>query len=560
MNWWNLNSMISIFIDRKLERFTREIRYSFDFIFQVLGFAHRYVADPEALKPQDIVILYSLNEPDEEQIKALARHYITIYIACDTKLYEPGGLNPESLRRYMKEKKLLYPTQIICSRGFNNVAENYIDKEFCGGKINFDLVGNVFYHISARERGYYSGAEGAERFEEEGSAFYTHRNTPTVDSLLWLLESMIKEHAIHKKQALAQKCLWPEAQTAAVLLSHSVDDLQKWNLPSLILSIADDFTMLFTLKFRQLFHALWGKIQYLFTNYELYWNFDEFQDLERENDCHSTFFLGTDECEDLDYGLEDPDLQEEIQKIIGRGNDIGLLLANDKINRDEMMSRKQVMLHQLARDQIGIRQMNYSQNNEIRTLHDKISPLYSQSSAFKDSPGFYDGTTFPFHPWTGGKAGYLILPTTYRDQYLRVNKHKILALDDAKNQIKSYFHQIQRTHGIFALDFSLASYSDIHYCHKLYSYLLALIKSAPTWISTARELSLWWEKRSRVTIEEGEYEISVYFDDDMDHFCLQVFIDGKIREIDGAKGKIDGNIVRFTNVKAKSFAIIRFGK
>ncbi|MDD3283445.1 MAG: hypothetical protein PHY41_08240 [Candidatus Cloacimonetes bacterium] len=550
--------MISIFIDHKLERFTKEIRYSFDYIFQVLGFGYRFVSDPAELKPQDIVILYSISEPDEEQIKSLARHYITIFITCDTKLYEPSGMNPESLRRFLKEKKLLYPTQIISSKGFNNVAENYIDKEFCGGKINFDLVGNVFYHISATERRYYSRAQSDQRYEEEGCSFYTQRNTPTVDSLLWLLESMIKEHALQKKQALAQKCYWPEAQTAAVLLSHTVDDLQKWNLPSLILSIADDFSMLITFKFRQLFHTVWGKIQYLFTNYELYWNFDEFQELERENNCHSTFFLGTDECEDLDYGLEDPDLQEEIQKIVGRGNDIGLLLANDKINRDDMLSRKQVMLHQLARDQVGIRQLGYTQNAEIRTLHNKINPIYSQSSAFKDTPGFYDGTTFPFYPWIGGKANYLLLPTTYRDQYLRVNKHKILALDDAMAQIKSYFQQIQRTHGIFAIDFSLAAYNDIHYCHKLYAYLLALVRSAPTWICTARDLSLWWEKRSRVTVEEGEYEIAVYFDDDMDHFCLQIHTDRKIREIDGNKGKIDGSMVRFVNIKAKSFAIIRF--
>ncbi|MDD3524840.1 MAG: hypothetical protein PHQ41_09130 [Candidatus Cloacimonetes bacterium] len=550
--------MISIFIDHKLERFTREIRYSFDFIFHVLGFGHRYVSDPEELKPQDIVILYSFSEPDEEQIKALARHYITIYITCDLKLYEPGGLSSESLRRFIKEKKLLYPTQIICTRAFHNVAENYIDREFSGGKINFDLVGNVFYHLSSTERSYYSKASGAQRYDEEGSAFYTHRDTPTIDSLLWLLESMIKEHAQHKKLFLAQKCYWPEAQTAAVLLSHTVDDLQKWNLPSLILSIADDFTMLFTLKFRQLFHALWGKIQYLFTNYELYWNFDEFQELERENGCHSTFFLGTDQCDEIDYGLEDPDLQEEIQKILGRGHDIGLLLPNDKIGRDDMLSRKQVMLHQLTKDQVGIRQLHYTINPDILALHDKIGPLYSQSAAFKDSPGFYHGTSFPFYPWIGGKASYLNLPTTYRDQYLRVNKHKILALDDAKAQIKSYFQQIQRTHGIFALDFSLASYSDIHYCHKLYAYLLALVKSAPTWVCTARELSHWWIKRSRVTVEESDYEIAVYFDEDMDHFCLQIFADAKIKEIDGAKAKIDGNLVRFANVKAKSFAILRF--
>ncbi len=550
--------MIAIFIDHKLERFTKEIRYSFDFVFHSLGLCHRYESDHQKLKANDIVILYSFSEPDEQQIKILAKHYLTIFIPCDTKLYEPAGMNPESLKRYLKQKKLLYPTHIISSRAFNSVAENYIDEEISGGKINFDLVGNIFYHLAARERLYYPSYNAAERFDDEKSAFYPFRETPTVDSLLWLIDSMIKEHAHHKKIPLAQKCYWPEAQAAAVLLSHSVDDLQKWDMSSMVLSVADDLSLLFTLKLRQWWHNVWGKLLYLFTNYELYWNFDEFQELEREQDCRSTFFLGTDQCEELDYGLEDTDLQEEIQGILAKGNDIGLLLPNDKLSRDDMLSRKQVMLHQLAKDQIGIRQMDYNSNPEIRILHEKINPLFDQSAAFKDSPGFYDGTTLPFHPWLGGKAGYLSLPTTYHDRFLRVNKHKILALDDAKSQIKSYFQQILRTHGIFSLDFTLASYNDIHYCHKLYAYLLALIKSQPIWNPSARELSQWWGKRSRVTIESDDYAINVYFADDMDHFCLQLFGDIKVREIHGQKAKLDGNLVHFADIKAGATAVLGF--
>lgn len=550
--------MITIFIDHKLERFAQQIRYSFDFIFHSLGLCHRYENDATELKPNDIVMLYSYNEPDEAHIKALARHFISIIITCDLKLYEPNGLNPETLRHCMKEKKLLYPTHIISTRGFNNIAENYIDEEISGGKINFDLVGNIFYHLAATERSYYARKDSAERFDDENSAFYPHRNTPTIDSLLWLLDSMIKEHANRKKIPLVQKCYWPEAQTAAVLLSHTVDDLQKWDISSLILSVADDLILLLTLKFRQWFHTVWGKLQYLFTNYELYWNFDEFQELERSKDCQSTFFLGTDKCDELDYGLEDTDLQEEIERIIANGNEIGLLLPNDKITRDEMLKRKQIMLHQLGRKQIGIRQMSYNSNPEIRILHEKIGPLYDQSASFKDSPGFYDGTTLPYHPWLGGKASYLMLPTTYHDQYLRINRHKILALDDAKAQIKKYFQQILRTHGIFSLDFSLASYNDIHYCHKLYAYTLALIKSQPIWNPTASELCLWWEKRSRVTIESDEYTINVYFDDDMDHFCLELHGSFKIREIDGQPAKLDGNLVRFANIKAGATAVLRF--
>ena len=537
-----------------------EIKYSFRYIFDNRGLAYRFVKSEQELKPKDIFIIYSISEPAEDQLKAIARHYITIFIICEPELYDKAAYNPEKLRRNLRDVKLLYSTKVISGRPYHNVAENYIDSDACGGKINIDLVGNIFFHLSHTEYSFAASAKSAERYDDESSAFYPFREYPAVDSLLWLIESMIKEHARTQKVHLAQKAFWPKAQASAVLLSHTVDDLQKWDLSSLVLSVADDFSLFFTFKFQQYFHTLWGKLQYLFTNYELYWNFEEFRRLERENGCRSTFFLATDKCEEIDYSLDDPDLQEEIQQILNEGSEIGLLLPNDKLNRDDMMTRKQIMLHQLAKDRIGIRQYAYSCNSDILELHNKISPVYSQSCAFKDAPGFYDGTSFPFHPYIGGKASYLMLPCTYKDSYLRVNRHKILALDDAKAQIKRYFQQIQRTHGVFALDLSLAAYNDIHYCHKLYAYALALLSSANTWITTAMELSDWWEARAKVTIEEGEYEISVYFPEALPHFTLQIHSEQKVREIDGIKARIEGNLLYFSNIKAESFAVIRLAK
>ncbi|MDD2684333.1 MAG: hypothetical protein PHY21_09460 [Candidatus Cloacimonetes bacterium] len=549
--------MIAIYIDYKLQRFMNEIKYSFRYIFDNRGLAYRFVKDEQELKPNDIFIIYGMAEPEAEELKAIARHYITIFILCEPELYEKGSYSPDKLRRNLRDVKLLYSTKIISGRAFSHVAENYIDEDTCGGKINFDLVGNVFFQLSFAEYSFEPSPKGDDRFPDENSAFYPYREYPVLDSLMWLIESMIKEHARAQKIPLAQKAFWPQNQGSAVLLSHTVDDLQKWDLSSLVLSVVDDFILLFTLKFQQYFHTVWGKLQYLFTNYELYWNFHEYLQLERENGCRSTFFLATDKGTEIDYSLDDPELQEEIQTIINEGSEIGLLMPNDKLNRDDMMTRKQIMLHQLAQDRIGVRQYAYTTNSDILDLHNKISPRYSQSVAFRDTPGFFSGISFPFTPWVGAKASYLMLPTTYRDSYLHVNKHKLLALDDAKAQIKRYFQQIQRTHGVFALDLSLAAYNDIHYCHKLYSYVLALVTSASTWVTTAMELSDWWEKRNKVTIEESEYEISLFFPEALAHFTLQLHTEQKVREIDGQKAKIEGNNLFFTDVKAESFCVIR---
>ncbi|MDZ4181344.1 MAG: hypothetical protein U1B83_00600, partial [Candidatus Cloacimonadaceae bacterium] len=277
--------MVSIFIDYKLQRFQREIKYAFSFILQSLGYSYSFISDTGQLKPNDILVVYGYTDPTVEELKSLARKYITIFIQSDPDLFDPKSYNPEKLRKSIREIKLLSPTPVISARKFDYPAENYSESDIHAGKINFDLVGNVFFHLASLEEqidrhnlenGYYN---------ESAGAFYNYRETAYVDNMLWLLDSMIKEHTRAKGRYIVQKHFWPEGQQAAVTLSHSVDDLQKWNLSSMILSVADDFSMLVTFKWRQLMHAISGKFRYLFTNYELYWNFEEFRNLERDSNC-----------------------------------------------------------------------------------------------------------------------------------------------------------------------------------------------------------------------------------------------------------------------------------
>ncbi|MCK9309835.1 MAG: hypothetical protein M0P99_06155 [Candidatus Cloacimonetes bacterium] len=553
--------MISIIIDSKLSRFHKEMKYVFSFIFKSLGYHFQFITNWEELKANDIFIFYGLTELTPEEIKVLAKRNITFFIPCDFEFYDPKAYTADKLRRCLREHKLLSITPVISARKFENIAENYSESDVNGGKFNFDLVGNIFLHLSNLEERTDAQAMDKGIYPDEASAFYNFKDIPIVDNLLWLMDSMIKEHCRAKKSFIAQKMFWPDAQQAAVLLSHSIDDLQKWDLSSLVLSLADDLAMFFSFKWKQLGHNLAGKLKFIFTNYELYWNFEEFRKLERESGCRSTYYLATEPCEEIDYSLEDPDLQEEIQQILREGNDIGLMTTGDKLNRDDYLTRKQILLHQLGKEQIGIRQCGFRSNETTRDLQNKISPSYSQSSSFQNVPGFKNGISLPWYPWiSGNKAEFVELPTEYRDNHLKLTKHKLVQLEDAKHQIKKFYHQATRSHGIFSVDFSIASYSDIHYCNKLYAYILALVKSGNNYLATAAELAAWWEKRGRITIDEGEYEISVFFPDDIDSFVLSVHGDPKILEIDGISAKIEGNTIRFNNVKAESIAVIRLNK
>jgi len=550
--------MISIYIDFKLQRYQREIKYAFSFVLSTLGYSHCFISDTGQLKENNILMIYGYSDPTNEELTAIARHYITIFIQSDPDLFDPHGYTPEKLRKNLKEVKLLSPTPVISARKFDYPAINYSESDVHAGKINFDLIGNVWFHLASMEQVIDSVHIENGYYPDSASAFYNYRETPWVDNLLWLLDSMIKEHTRAKGRYIVQKHYWPEAQQGTVCLSHGVDTLQKWSMSSLLLSVADDLMMLFTFKWGRLFHELGGKFRYLFTNDELYWNFEEFRKLERDSKCRSTWFIAAESNEYIDYTLDDPDLQEEIQHLNRENCEIGLLTTADKLNRDDFMTRKQVMLHLLHKDQIGIRQLGFKTNAQLRDLHNKLSPSYSQSEAYHETPGYKNGFCIPWHPWIGSaKASFPEIPLVFRDRYWVVNKYKNLQLDDAKHQLKKFFQHCMRVHGIFALDTRVASWTDLSYMDKLYPYVLALIKSTNAWITTAAEISTWWEKRSKVTIDEGEYEISVYFPDDLDHFTLQIFGEAKIKEIDGVTARIDDNTIKFSAVKANSIAVVR---
>ena len=553
--------MISILIDNKLEHLQKEVRYSFGFIFQSLGYSYCFIDDTSKLHANDTLVIYAFAEPEIDELRSLSRKYLTIYIPAEAELYDPKAWNAEKIRRKLREVKLLSTTPLLSSNKFDYPAVNYSDDEINAGKLTFDLVGNVFFHLTGMEEIADKQRNEAGRYPETSSAFYKYRETPFVDNMLWLIDSMIKEHSRARSKYTVQKMNWPRAQEAAILLSHSVDDLQKWDVSSLILSIPNDFMMLISLNWKQLWHTLAGKMKYMFTNYELNWNFDEFRRMERDAGMRSTYFIATHGCDDIDYSLDDPDLQEEIRELQNEGSEIGFLMTEDKRNRDNQLTRKQVLMHQLKKDNVGLRQFGFRMDDELREVQASINPSYAMSNSPQENPGFYRGVGIPYNSWTKlGKSSHYEIPVQYRDSFLHIGNNKLLSLDDAKAQIKRFYQTSIRTHGIFALDFRIAAFSDIHYCAKLYPYLMALLKTGKTWNTTADELATWWQKRSRVVIDASEFEFSVFFSDDIDSLCLKVTGEVQVVEIDGVKATSDNNIIKFRDVKTGSIAIIRLAK
>ncbi len=553
--------MISVLVDYKLDKYNREIKYTFDFIFETLGLSHRFISNPSLLRERDILLLYGLIEPTIDELKTLTEQYITIFIQSDPRLYEINGYTPDQLRRALRNVKLFTQTPVISERKFEYPAENYTELDIHGCKINFDLPGNIFYQLANMEEQCDNARDHQNCLPETASAFYQYKDVPFVDNYLWLLDNLIKEQAKAKNQYIVQKHYWPRAEDMAVALSHSVDDLQKWDMNSIIFSVLDDIALFVTLRWQRLFRNFWSKLKYIFTNYEMYWNFQEFNFLEKEHNLHSTWFVATDRTPDIDYSLDDADLQDEIRFILKQGNEIGLMNTDDKENREDHIIRKQIMLRQIHKEQLGIRQHEFVLSEKVRDIHERLFPQYDSSLSFKESSGFKQGMTFPFTPWISSlKSNHIEIPVCFKDQVLKLNRYSFIGFDDAKQMLKKIFQAVGRRKGLFSIDFTVANYTDIPYCNKLYSYILDLVEAEKAWNATMSDIADWWEKRNKVTVDESEFDFSIKFPFEMENIAFQYFGQLEIIQIEGMDARIEGKTIYFSNIEANSAASVRLGE
>ncbi|MGI6198973.1 MAG: hypothetical protein ACOYIS_07630, partial [Candidatus Cloacimonadaceae bacterium] len=417
--------MIAINIDNRLDRFQNRIRYAFEYALSALGYSYLFVEHREQVGKNDVLILYGYTEPTSEELQQISSDYITIFIQCEPDLYDDSAYTAAKLKGNLRKVSLLSPTLVISSHAFEYPAVNYTEGCLKAGKITFDLIANIFFRLSMREE--VICAAGNEDFilADTQSVFHENMESPAVDNLLWLLDSMIVEYVRSSGTYISRKLKWPRGEKAAVCLTHSVDALQKWSISSLLLGIADDLALFFTFKWGRLWHEMKGKLKYLFTNYELYWNFAEYRNLERDAKVKSSWFFASEACEDIDYSLDDADLLEEIQNLEKENCEIGLLATADKLNRDDFLSRKQVLIHLLHKTNIGVRQLGYKTNAKILELHSKLSPAYGQSHAPDETVGFKYGFGLPWMPWIAqAQSGFWEIPVVLRDKYLMVTNYK----------------------------------------------------------------------------------------------------------------------------------------
>ena len=558
--------MIAIYIDKSINKFQNEIKYTFDFMFKTLGYEYKYIKRLDQLLENDILFFYGLIEPNDKEAYVLAFHKIMFYIPVESVLMQPGFLKKEQIQEYVREIKYLKNTPIISTREIDTPIFYYKNEDLFYGSYKFDLVGNIFFNLINYEqfnrndiiRDKYS------RIPDSDSNFSEYAFYPYINALLWLMEQSIQDAVKERKSYfILKKEYWPQAETFAVAFSHNVEKLKKWNFLSIIKTTLSDIFIFY--KVRYIINNIVSKIKFIVTNIEEYWNFDVIEDIENIFHIRSTFFFGVESQspEDIDYTLQEDDIKSEIINQIEKNNEVSLLASSSSYKDDIIQRQKEKLVELLKTEKIGIRQNLLKYDQEITTgYHNKYDFYYDSSRSFYEQNGYKNGIGFPFYNYSINrentydqdrkffKSNCLEIPLTFSDRALMLSKVKLIKFEKAKNIAESLIESIETYNGIITFNFSVQNFSDIRYDKQLYSYILEKITEKNVYINTYMEVANWWKKREAVIITEEKFGIYLYFPYDMEKFTVSIFGKFNIYEVEGTENKIVDKKVFLFDIKS----------
>jgi len=185
--------MIAIYVDSKLKRFENKIKFTFDFIFNTLGYEFKYIHKLDQLQQNDILFYYGLIEPTIEEAYILAMDRILFYIPVLSELLQPNKLTLEKIKENTEIIKLKRKVPIISDKEIKVPIHYYHKDDLFYGIYKFDIIGNILFNLESS-----IGIEGVKRddhgwLSDEDVPFIEFHQEPYINMLLWLIERCIKD-------------------------------------------------------------------------------------------------------------------------------------------------------------------------------------------------------------------------------------------------------------------------------------------------------------------------------------------------------------------------------
>jgi hypothetical protein len=328
-------------------------------------------------------------------------------------------------------------------------------------------------------------------------------------------------------------------------------------------SMVDEALFLVLLKWKRLYQNVSGKLRYMFTNYEPYWNFDILTEIEEKHELRTTYFFGTEHevPEDTDYNPDDDELKEIAAEVLKTGNEISLLASYASLKNDILPRQKAALQKAFEVKDIGVRQNHFRYDPKTTPqYHDNLSVIYDSSRCYAERPGFRNGIAFPYKVYSGvvkQTYRYLELPLQFSDSLLHLSRYKIMSYQNAQNIIRSLIHSLRDCNGLLVFEFNISNFAEIPYNKRLYMFAVDMLKQQPAYIDTLGGIAKWWKQRQYVEITEHDDEIVLFFPEAVKKFSLRIEGFKNILSVEGAKHILRKNGLTLSDIELGSTVSIR---
>lgn len=544
--------MIAVYIDdNSNSNLNTMINYIVDFTFVTLGYSHKIIYSLKGLSEFDVLIWYDSKGIQKEQIVSFAKKIPIIVVRYHENLYIPSQLKGNILASKIKKIKFYNEViPIIHNNLLTNIVEEVKQSDIALTIMNFDIFGNLYYHIADCE---FRAKKADDGIIEQGSIFDEFYHQPIVNHLLAFTEKIIINCCSKLDFLLLKKEYWPHGEDYAVIFTHTIDKLEKWGKGVFSEFLLDSFPLLLKGKFTDVFRNLSSGIKYFLTDEEQYWNFENYLDLDEKYGIVSTWFVSLLEDNGFIYNVDENKMIKELNRILRKGHELGILVNPYEMDQIKIKTAYSKLTKITQTDQVGIRVTG-------RPLHDNISLAIHRNNLLYDSSIispkinlFKNGNILPHHKLIDGIRTFsLEIPITFSDEILKSSKYSYQSYESAKHKMDELIQKIHTSGGLICFDFTIANFKDISYLEKLYTYTLDSIKETNYYNNSCKNISLWWKARKNVIITNVEWGANILFLDDFSFFTFRLHSKKKVKEVTMVDYQIEDDIITMSNIKANT--------
>ena len=548
--------MIGIYLDPAINKWLTQVKYSLEYLLNISGFSYKYLEENTELKPNDVILYYSPEYPKDDYAKWMIENHTFIYIPFIKEFYVPGVYSGETLKLYINILKYSIELPYISPvrpTGMPILIHEQSKCKFC--KYEFDIIGNIFFHLSDDERDHLKNKDKHNNYFLNELAFYEYFQLPYINHYIDGFSKVVSELMDNKSQWQIKKCLWPNNQLFASIISINIDKLEKWNVGSIVNSFFETFVHFIKFRYGLIFKNIIGLIKIVFTNVEDYWNFETMNRLIKKYKFKSTWFFGVDlekKKNRLDYDISEHDVLKEINDILRNGSEIAFLNSVKDKSKETLNSELTTLITTTKTYKSGIRHTDcYGDIERLDTVHAEIGLKYSSTRKIRDKNAFYNGFSTPYPVFINNislinKFPYEI-PITFSDTHLMVKKYKSLSFTDAMKSVKEIIQKIKEVKGLFHASFTNSLFHDISYMPRLMDYIVDDLKNHNAFVTSCDELVDWLEKRNKIIITEEQNKIVIKFLVFIEQITFEIIGHYRILNVLGGNANFKRNSVQFIN-------------